>query len=55
MKYSLVILFLGFITGGIFFDQIDKTTLMAQAKNETDDRKVIISFNSDFSELALTI
>jgi cupin superfamily acireductone dioxygenase involved in methionine salvage len=24
-------------------------------KNETDDRKVIISFNSDFSELALTI
>ena len=38
MKYSLVILFLGFIAGGIFFDQIDKTTLMAQAKNEADDK-----------------
>ena len=32
MKRSLIILILGFIAGGIFFNQIDKTALMAQAK-----------------------
>ena len=51
MKYSLVILFLGFITGGIFFDQIDKTTLMAQAKNEADDRSQVYEQLNLFGEV----
>lgn len=51
MKYSLVILFLGFITGGIFFDQIDKTTLMAQAKNEKDDRNQVYEQLNLFGEV----
>ena len=51
MKYSLVILFLGFIAGGIFFDQIDKTTLMAQAKNETDDRNQVYEQLNLFGEV----
>ena len=51
MKYSLVILFLGFIAGGIFFDQIDKTTLMAQAKNESDDRNQVYEQLNLFGEV----
>ncbi len=51
MKYSLVILFLGFIAGGIFFDQIDKTTLMAQAKNESDDRSQVYEQLNLFGEV----
>ena len=51
MKYSLVILFLGFIAGGIFFDQIDKTTLMAQAKNEADDRNQVYEQLNLFGEV----
>ena len=51
MKYSLVILFLGFIAGGIFFDQIDKTTLMAQAKNEADDRSQVYEQLNLFGEV----
>ena len=38
MKRSLIILVLGFIAGGIFFNQIDKTALMAQAKNDSEDK-----------------
>ena len=38
MKRSLIILILGFIAGGIFFNQIDKTALMAQAKNGSEDK-----------------
>ena len=51
MKNSLVILFLGFIAGGIFFDQIDKTTLMAQAKNEADDRNQVYEQLNLFGEV----
>ena len=51
MKYSLVILFLGFITGGIFFNQIDKTTLMAQVKNESDDRNQVYEQLNLFGEV----
>ena len=53
MKYSLVILFLGFIAGGIFFDQIDKTTLMAQAKNEADDRSQVYEQLNLFGEVLI--
>jgi len=51
MKYSLVILFLGFIAGGIFFNQIDKTTLMAQVKNESDDRNQVYEQLNLFGEV----
>ena len=41
MKRSLVILVLGFMAGGIFFNQIDKTALMAQAQNDSEDKNQV--------------
>ena len=43
MKRSLIILILGFIAGGIFFNQIDKTALMAKAKNGSEDKTEFMS------------
>ena len=51
MKRSLVILALGFIAGGIFFNQIDKTTLMAQAKNNSEDRNQVYEQLNLFGEV----
>ena len=51
MKRSLVILVLGFIAGGIFFNQIDKTALMAQAKNDSEDRNQVYEQLNLFGEV----
>ena len=51
MKRSLIILILGFIAGGIFFNQIDKTALMAQAKNGTEDKNRIYEQLNLFGEV----
>ena len=51
MKRSLVILALGFFAGGIFFNQIDKTTLMAQAKNNSEDRNQVYEQLNLFGEV----
>ena len=51
MKRSLIILILGFIAGGIFFNQIDKTALMAQAKNGSEDKNLIYEQLNLFGEV----
>ena len=51
MKRSLVILLLGFVAGGIFFNQVDKTTLMAQAKNDSDNRNDVYQQLNLFGEV----
>ena len=51
MKRSLVILVLGFVAGGIFFNQIDKTALMAQAKNDSEDRNQVYEQLNLFGEV----
>ena len=51
MKRSLVILVLGFIAGGIFFNQIDKTALMAQAKNDSEDKNQVYEQLNLFGEV----
>ena len=51
MKRSLIILILGFIAGGIFFNQIDKTALMAQAKNSSEDKNRVYEQLNLFGEV----
>ncbi len=51
MKRSLVILVLGFVAGGIFFNQIDKTALMAQAKNDSEDKNQVYEQLNLFGEV----
>ena len=51
MKRSLIILILGFIAGGIFFNQIDKTALMAQAKNGSEDKNRVYEQLNLFGEV----
>ena len=51
MKRSLIILILGFIAGGIFFNQIDKTALMAQAKNGLEDKNQVYEQLNLFGEV----
>ena len=51
MKRSLIILVLGFIAGGIFFNQIDKTVLMAQAKNGSEDKNQVYEQLNLFGEV----
>ncbi len=51
MKRSLIILILGFIAGGIFFNQIDKTALMAQAKNDSEDKNQVYEQLNLFGEV----
>ena len=51
MKRSLIILVLGFIAGGIFFNQIDKTALMAQAKNDSEDKNQVYEQLNLFGEV----
>ena len=51
MKRSLVILVLGFMAGGIFFNQIDKTALMAQAKNGSEDKNQVYEQLNLFGEV----
>ena len=51
MKRSLIILILGFIAGGIFFNQIDKTALMAQAKNGAEDKNRVYEQLNLFGEV----
>ncbi len=51
MKRSLVILILGFIAGGIFFNQIDKTALMAQAKSDLEDKNLVYEQLNLFGEV----
>ena len=51
MKRSLIILILGFIAGGIFFNQIDKTALMAQAKNGSEDKNQVYEQLNLFGEV----
>ena len=51
MKRSLIILVLGFIAGGIFFNQIDKTALMAQAKNGSEDKNRVYEQLNLFGEV----
>ncbi len=51
MKRSLVILVLGFMAGGIFFNQIDKTALMAQAKNDSEDKNQVYEQLNLFGEV----
>ena len=51
MKRSLIILILGFIAGGIFFNQIDKTALMAQAKNGLEDKNRVYEQLNLFGEV----
>ena len=51
MKRSLVILLLGFVAGGIFFNQVDKTTLMAQAKNDSNNRNDVYQQLNLFGEV----
>ena len=51
MKRRLIILILGFIAGGIFFNQIDKTALMAQAKNGSEDKNRVYEQLNLFGEV----
>ena len=51
MKRGLIILILGFIAGGIFFNQIDKTALMAQAKNGSEDKNRVYEQLNLFGEV----
>ena len=51
MKRSLIILALGFIAGGIFFNQIEKTALMAQAKNGLEDKNQVYEQLNLFGEV----
>ncbi len=51
MTRSLIILILGFIAGGIFFNQIDKTALMAQAKNGSEDKNRVYEQLNLFGEV----
>ena len=51
MERSLVILILGFIAGGIFINQIDKTALMAQAKNGSEDKNRVYEQLNLFGEV----
>ena len=51
MKRSLIILVLGFIAGGIFFNQIDKTALMAQVKNDSEDKNQVYEQLNLFGEV----
>jgi len=51
MKRSLVILVLGFIAGGIFFNQIDKTPLMAQAKSDSEGKNQVYEQLNLFGEV----
>ena len=51
MKRSLVILVLGFIAGGIFFNQIDKTPLMAQAKSDSEGKNQVYDQLNLFGEV----
>ena len=51
MKRSLIILILGFIAGGIFINQIDKTALMAQAKNGSEDKNRVYEQLNLFGEV----
>ncbi len=51
MRRSLIILILGFIAGGIFFNQIDKTALMAQAKNGSEDKNRVYEQLNLFGEV----
>ena len=51
MKRSLIILVLVFIAGGIFFNQIDKTALMAQAKNGSEDKNQVYEQLNLFGEV----
>ena len=51
MKRSLIILVLGFIAGGIFINQIDKTALMAQAKNGSEDKNRVYEQLNLFGEV----
>ena len=51
MKRSLVILVLGFIAGGIFFNQIDKTALLAQAKSDSEDKNQVYEQLNLFGEV----
>ena len=51
MKRSLIILILGFIAGGIFFNQIDKAALMAQAKNGSEDKNRVYEQLNLFGEV----
>tara|TARA_A100001011_G_C14279333_1_gene830839 strand:- start:97 stop:1440 length:1344 start_codon:yes stop_codon:yes gene_type:complete len=51
MRRSLVILILGFITGGIFFNQIEKTELMAQAKNDSEGKNQVYQQLNLFGEV----
>ena len=47
----MIILILGFIAGGIFFNQIDKTALMAQAKNGSEDKNRVYEQLNLFGEV----
>ena len=51
MKRSLIILVLVFIAGGIFFNQIDKTALMAQVKNDSEDKNQVYEQLNLFGEV----
>ena len=51
MKRSLIILILGFIAGGIFINQIDRTALMAQAKNGSEDKNRVYEQLNLFGEV----
>ena len=51
MKRSLIILILGFIAGGIFFNQIDKKALMAQVKNDSEDKNQVYEQLNLFGEV----
>jgi carboxyl-terminal processing protease len=51
MKRSLIILVLVFIAGGIFFNQIDKTVLMAQVKNDSEDKNQVYEQLNLFGEV----
>ena len=51
MKRSLIILILGFIAGGIFFNQIDKTALMAQVQKDSEDKNQVYEQLNLFGEV----
>ena len=51
MKRSLIILVLGFIAGGIFFNQIDKTALMAQVQKDSEDKNQVYEQLNLFGEV----
>ena len=51
MKRSLILLVLGFIAGGIFFNQIDKTALMAQVQKDSEDKNQVYEQLNLFGEV----